>query len=207
MREGHVHDRLARADDEPQGLRERQVAHVGRGAKRGAVRMLVAHRGRIDARAVGHGGLEERAVEFQEPVALARGALREEPDALALCERVVHQRVDARGVVAARAADEDRPRFLRQPARQRPVADLALGDEARVAQRGDGEDVRPGDVVGGDHRAVAAVRRRAALAADADRQDPQEVLRPAHGDVVAPLRVGPRPHEAQREERGAQVQE
>jgi len=99
-------DHAAAGDHASERLQERHLAHVREVRARRAVRVLVAHGRGMDDRRVRDRRLEERRVERQQAVAFRRGALGEESHAVALRERLVHARVDARRIVPARALHE-----------------------------------------------------------------------------------------------------
>jgi len=150
--------------------------------------------------------LEERGVEPLELVAVAGGALGEQPHPVARGERRVHQLVDARKVAAPLAPHEERARAFHHPAGDRPVADLALGDEPRGTHARDREDIQPGDVVRGDHRAHLALRGRGALHDHLDARDAQQLRRPPSDERAAARAAGTREDRLEDERSGGEVQ-
>ncbi len=141
-------------------------------------------------------------MELEERVPLGGDALGKEPHAVARLEHRMHLLVDARGVAPLLAANEDGARLVGDPAGDRPVADLALRDEARGARARDEEDVEPGDVVGGDHRAGS---RHRALHARGDTEDAQELPRPPPQEGAATVGGDARIREAQQQRGGRRV--
>ncbi len=166
------------ADEERERFHERAISGEGSLAAERAVGALVADRRGMHARVVRHRGLEERAVELEQPVALARNAFGKESDAVALAQCGMHLVADERDRAPLAAADEERARFLGDPAGDGPVADLALGDEARRPHARDEEDVHPGDVVRGDHRAARVHRGHRAVDTRGDAEDAKHLARP-----------------------------
>ena len=127
---------------------------------------------------VAHGGLEERAVELEQRVALGGDPLGKETHAIAARERGVNPLRGARGVAPLVAAHEERARFLGDPSGDRPIADLALGDETRRAGARDDEYVEPRDVVCGDHGGAIAFMGNAPFDLCAYVEDAQQLRRP-----------------------------
>jgi hypothetical protein len=98
-----------------------------------------------------------------------------------------------------------RPRALGDPAGERPVAHLALGDEAGRAHRLHHEDIEPGDVVRGDHHARTGCGRWVAFEAHGHSHDAQQLGRPPSVERAAPLGTHAREDQPQDERRGERV--
>jgi hypothetical protein len=154
---------------------------------------------------LGHGRLEERGMELEQRVALGGGAFGEDAYAIARGERGMHVLVGARRLAAQSPADEERARALGDPAGERPIAHLALGHEARGPHRLEGEDVEPGNMVGGDHRAARARGRRLAFHLDRDAHDAQQPGGPPDHERAAARGRGAGEDEAQDQDRGGGV--
>ncbi len=115
------------------------------------------------------GDAEQRALERQDAVAVARGALGEEDEVVAGVEPLANG-VALRGGAAHAAVDEDGALQPGQPAEQRPARHLGLGDEAALDDAAEDLDVDIGDMVGDEQRRPQ--RRRFAVHGDAEAHDP-----------------------------------
>ena len=146
-----------------------------------AIAFPVAHRNRDDRSLLRDGGLQQRAVKFQQPAAIGGRAFREYRDELAALEGRAYLAVDARRVVPARAADVQRAGTRGQPAGERPARDFGLGDETRRHHRVDRKDIDPRDVIRHQHRTsrMSAVRGGGARDVQLDREYREQLTRPA----------------------------
>lgn len=155
---GDAYGQAARADHPPYGGQELLVAEEARD-RAGHPQLLVrdGHRpyGGVRVQRRLEGGAPERAVRHRAP----GGGLRERGHGPAGAQQV-RKAGDGRGQLArAGAVDEAGAGAAGEGAHQRPVTDLALGEQGH---RLDGEqrgDVQPGDVVGDDEGAGAGLRR------------------------------------------------
>jgi len=193
----HARDHAALPRDEADRLHEGQVAVGHRTAER-SVGVLVADRHGMHARFVRDRRLEERRVELEQRIAHRGRALGKEAHAIAFRERPMDQRVDAGRVVAPRSPYEERPRALRDPAGHRPVANLALRDEARRPYARDQEHIQPRNVVRGHDG--ADFRRCATFDPRLQAEDADELSRPPAMEAALPRPRDAREDEAQDEE-------
>src|SRR3546814_3416939 len=113
------------------------------------------------------GGLEQGALEGQDGVAVARGALGKQDQIVARVQAAGHL-VAVQGGVAHPALDEDGLLQAREPGEKRPGGHLRLGDEGSLQQRAEHLDIEVGDVVGHIERRMAARRLAVALDLDAE---------------------------------------
>ncbi len=98
------------------------------------------------------GRLQQGSMEMQQTPPIRRRTLRKDRDMAPLVEQGGNFLIDDFCVAAAATAQEDRIVLRRQPADQRPVPDLRLGDEGRRQGGIDNVDVDPRDVIGDDQR-------------------------------------------------------
>jgi len=193
--------------DQLQGIPQGSLGRVGSAVVDPAVGRDVAqrHRGR---HAMGmHDRLQQRGVERLHFGAVGGRALGKDRDAVALLQRVVHGVVDARGIVAPRALQEQRSLPGDQPADHGPAPDLRLRDETRRHGAGDDEDVEPGNVIRQQHGRTVAFDRRIAVHADAHREDLEQGTGPAAEDLEPAIAADERKHQRRGREAGQQVEE
>ncbi len=95
---------------------------------------------------------DQRGAERENPVAITRGAFREQHHGIAIAQAVAHLARDLSGLLAPFALDEDRTLKLGEPSEHRPAGDLVLGDKHHRCDRGDDNDVEPRDMVGQDQQ-------------------------------------------------------
>jgi len=174
---------------------EGQLVDIGHVGAWRAIGMLVPDCGGMHARRIGDRGLEKGAVELEQAIAQRGRPLGKEAHAIALREHLVHAFVHARGIAAALAADKESSRPLGDPACDRPVADLALRDEARGPCRVHHEDIEPGDVVGRDHDGALTRARHGTFHVQRHPEQPQQLPRPPLHQVPPLARAGAREDE------------
>ena len=109
----------------------------------------------------------------EQACAIRGGAFRKERDILARVEQLVDRCIDDPRVAMAAATQKNRIVTCGEPANERPVADLGLGDESRWASGINCENVQPGDVVGNDEVAARGVAWRSV---EGNRQDAQHLF-------------------------------
>lgn len=163
-----------------------RVADVGRGQRAPAVGRLVRQRHGLDRPHRLDRRLQQRGVEAEQVRAVGGRTLGEDGDILAGAEQRIDLGIDDLGVAAAAAAQEDRVGLRREPADERPGADLGLGDESHGPRRVEDEDVDPGDVVGDDQAARLDAAERCV---EADVELLEQAPRPALLEAQA-LAVG-----------------
>eukprot|EP01036_Dinobryon_divergens_P047173 gene47172-63194_t len=148
-----VHAQALGASHAPQAAHQGHVVDVRRRQADRLAGLGVAQQQRLHRRFTGDRGLQQVGVEMQQPVPGAGGAFREDRQRLAPQQRGIHLVHHAHRVALALALDEQRAGALDQPAQQRPVQHVRLGDETRMRRRGlERQDVQPGDVVGDEQR-------------------------------------------------------
>jgi hypothetical protein len=98
-------------------------------------------------------GLQQRSVKAEKLRAIGRRAFGKDRYILAGVKQRIDLGVDDFRVLPATASQEDRIGPCRQPADQRPVAYLRLGDEGHRTRGIDGEDIEPRNVIGDDQAA------------------------------------------------------
>ena len=109
-------------------------------------------------------------------------------------ERLQHLAVRLMGGLAAAALDEHGAGALAEPADQRPLPDIALGDKSGRQQRIDDEDVDEGNMVGGQQSAFDAGQFAPAIDPDAEQR--QQLARPGAGQAPAAGVTGKREEQA-----------
>jgi len=97
--------------------------------------------------------LDQGGVKMQQMRAIGRRAFGKYGHIFPLSQNFSDLLVDDPGMPAAAPAQEDRVVFRRQPADQRPVPHLFLGNEGRRQYRIDDIDVDPRNMVGNHQRA------------------------------------------------------
>src|ERR1700687_269188 len=144
-----------------------------------------------------HRGFEDRRVKLQNPITFGGRSFGKQCHAVAFGESAAHQIVDACGVVAPCASNEKGSRPLRDPAGDGPVANLALGDEARRSEARDEKDIEPRDVIGRDHRGTFRQRRRRTFEAHRHIEDTKHLRRPPAHETAPARGARARENEAQ----------
>ena len=86
-------------------------------------------------------------------------SLREKGDIHAGIEQGVNFGIHNPGMPATSSAQENRVILLCQPASERPLAYLRLGNEGHRSQGINGENIQPGDVIGDNQAARGSIGR------------------------------------------------
>jgi hypothetical protein len=176
--ENHFRAHLALRDQLQNRLQQRHVPVIGGIDVHGTVRLNVAHCRRMQRRAEGHRGLQQRRVKMMDESTVARGALWKNGNPVSLRQRRAHDLVQATGVAPAGAFDKKRSGTLAENPHERPASNFRFRNEPRRAHDVDHEDVEPGDVVGNQQRWSRAVERRHALRVDPQIKNGQRASAP-----------------------------
>ena len=176
-RQRDAHRQSACIEDCRQAGQQADVVDVGRRRGTQAIGPVVTERERVERHCGVDRTLKQGGVERQQSVAGGGGAFRKHHQTRTGVQCRMHF---APGVVrrlAAAAFDEHGVVAAAEPADQRPLRDIALGDEARRQQGVEDEDIDEGNVVA-DQQAVPDAVQAAASRFDMDAEQRQQLPRP-----------------------------
>jgi len=110
--------------------------------------------------------------------AVAGGAFREYRNSITDSQRIIDVLIDAGGVAAFCAFDEQRARILAQPSEQRPTADLGFGDETGRAHGDQRIHIQPRNMIGCQHHPLHPGGWWNAATAQSDAEYREQTRRP-----------------------------
>jgi len=120
--------------------------------------------------------LQQGSVKTEQMGSVACRSLRKNGDIHASIQQGIDFCIDYLGVTAAAPAQENGVVFFAQPAKERPLAYLGLGDEGGRSQGMNGEDIEPGDMIGYNQATRGRIGR---LRLQANGKNPEYLVRPA----------------------------